>query len=117
MRTQFWAIGLVILNTMIGSWGGVLLKLGADRISLSPRNIVTNGKILFGVVLFGLSSILFIIALRGGELTVLYPMVSLSYVWISLMSVYFLKEKMTRLKVFGISLIILGVVCIGLGNG
>jgi len=61
------------------------------------------------------NTVLFIPALRGGELSVLYPLVALVYVWVSLLSVRFLGEKMNPMKWLGIALILLGVTLIGLG--
>ena len=66
--------------------------------------------------MYGISTILFIPALKGGELSVLYPFVALAYIWVSLLSVKFLGEKMNKVKWLGIALIILGVSFIGLGS-
>jgi drug/metabolite transporter (DMT)-like permease len=54
--------------------------------------------------------------LREGSLTVLYPMVSLGYVWTLLWSRLFFGEPFNREKVFGLLLVLLGVFCIGMGN-
>lgn len=116
MKTQFWAIALVICGTIVGSGGGLLLKIGADEIPLSFWNIVQSRKIISAIVLYVASSFLFIWALRGGELSVLYPMVSLSYVWILGMSHFILKERINLLKLIGICFIIVGVTFVGLGN-
>ena len=42
-------------------------------------------------------------------------MLALVYVWVSLLSMFFLKEKMNKTKWLGVILIILGVTLIGLG--
>lgn len=116
MKTEVWAILLVIASTLIGSWGALFLKLGVDAISLSIKSIVTSKLILLGLFLFGFSSVFFIIALQGGQLSVLYPLVSLSYVWVTLVSMKFLGEEMNIAKLVGISSIIVGVVLIGIGK-
>jgi len=115
METHLWAIWLVILGTLIGSFGPILLKKAAHRLKLNIKSIITDKYLIGGVVLYGLATIVFIPALKGGELSVLYPFVALSYVWVSLLSVRFLNEKMNALKWIGILLIILGVTFIGLG--
>ena len=66
--------------------------------------------------LYELATIVFIPALRGGELSVLYPFISLSYVWVSLLSIKILKEKMNSFKWMGVALIIIGVSFIGFGS-
>ena len=116
MKTQFWAIALVICATFVGSWGSLLLKKGVDGISLSILNIILCKKIFLGIVLYFISSLGFVWALKGGELSVLYPMVSLSYIWVTVMSYVFLNEQINTLKIVGVFLIIFGVILVGLGN-
>jgi drug/metabolite transporter (DMT)-like permease len=47
---------------------------------------------------------------------VLFPLVSLGYVWTMLWSKLFFKEPLTRNKVLGLGLILVGVTFIGIGN-
>jgi uncharacterized membrane protein len=116
VKTHLWAIIVVICGTLVGSWGALLLKIAVGEISLSFWNIVRNRKIITGIGLFVLSSFAYILALRGGELSILYPMVSLSYVWIAMLSHLFLRERMNATKLFGLGFIILGIVLIGIAN-
>ena len=114
MGTQLWAIGLVILGTVIAALAPILWKKASKE--FSGIKVYINWKFIAGVILYGLGTVAFIPALKGGELSVLYPFVSLSYVWVSLLSIKFLKEKMTLLRWIGIGLIILGVSFIGIGS-
>ena len=115
MKTQLWAILLVIIGTVIGSFGALLFKLGADKLTFNIRELLRNYKIIWGFILYFISAVFYIIALKGGELSVIYPFVSLAYIWIILLSIRVLKEKMNTLKWLGISGIILGAVFVGLG--
>ena len=114
--TELWAAGLVIVATLVGAGGSVLLKLGSTKFSFHPMKLLCNYQLLFGLFLYAFSALFFVTALRGGELSVLYPIVSFSYVWVSLLCVYFLSEKMNIYKWAGIALIIAGVSLIGLGS-
>jgi drug/metabolite transporter (DMT)-like permease len=51
-----------------------------------------------------------------GELSVLFPMVSLSYICSLLWSRLFFNEVVTRSKIFGVAMILVGIVCLGIGN-
>jgi multidrug transporter EmrE-like cation transporter len=115
MATELWAVGLVIFATVIGAFGALFFKLGADRLHRQIRTVMNNWRLFVGVFLYGLSAIFFLIGLKGGELSVLYPVVSLGYVWICLFSIKFLNEKMNLWKWAGIVLILFGVSLIGLG--
>lgn len=123
MTTELWAIGLVIVGTIIGAFGPILFKKGAASFTINPKTILKNPFIILknyyvisGCFLYAVSAFIFIPALRGGELSVLYPLVSLSYVWVALLSMKFLSERMNKIKWFGIALIILGVSLIGIGH-
>lgn len=116
MTTQIWAIGLVVSATLIGAFGPILLKKASSKRLSKISELATNYALFGGVALYAVGTILFIPALRGGELSVLYPFVALTYVWVSLLSVKFLGEKMNKLKWLGIALIIIGVSFIGLGS-
>lgn len=116
MATQLWAIGLVILATLIGAFGPILLKKASAKKLSKLSSLITNYHLFAGAGLYAIGTILFIPALKGGELSVLYPFVALVYIWVSLLSVKFLGEKMNKLKWIGIALIIIGVTFIGLGS-
>lgn len=116
MATQPWAIGLVILATLIGAFGPILLKKASAKKLSSIKSLATNYYLFGGIALYGIGTILFIPALKGGDLSVLYPFVALTYIWVSLLSVKFLGEKMNKYKWIGIALIIIGVSFIGIGS-
>ncbi len=115
MKTQLWAMGLVLLSATLGSFGPLFLKKASLKLTFNLKNILTNHNLIIGLLFYALGTILFIPALKGGELSVLYPLIALVYVWVSLLSVKFLGEKMTKLKWLGVALILTGVTVIGLG--
>ena len=116
MATQPWAIGLVIFGTLAGAFGPILLKKASAKSLSKLSSLATNYNLFGGVGLYAIGTILFIPALKGGELSVLYPFVALSYIWVSLLSIKFLGEKMNKYKWIGIALIIMGVSFIGFGS-
>ena len=116
MTTQLWAIGLVILATLVGAFGPIMLKKASEKKLFSISSLLSNYHLFAGIILYGMGTILFIPALKGGDLSVLYPFVALIYIWVSLLSVKFLNEKMNKFKWIGIFLIIVGVSFIGFGS-
>ncbi|MBR9699625.1 EamA family transporter [Candidatus Woesearchaeota archaeon] len=113
--TELWAVLLVLIATTVGSFGPIFLKKASHKLTRNVKKLITNYHLYIGILFYALGTILFIPALKGGDLSVLYPLVALVYVWVSLLSMRFLNEKMNRLKWFGIVLIIVGVSFIGLG--
>ncbi len=117
MPTELWAIGLVIFATFVGAFGPILLKKASAKKLSKLSSLISNYHLFGGVSLYAIGTVLFIPALKGGDLSVLYPFVSLTYIWVSLLSVKFLREKMNLIKWIGIALIIIGVSFIGIGSG
>ncbi|HJN56967.1 MAG TPA: EamA family transporter [Candidatus Woesearchaeota archaeon] len=116
MPAELWAIGLVSFATLIGAFGPILLKKASAKKLSKISSLIRNYHLFGGVFLYAMGTILFIPALKGGDLSILYPFVALNYIWVSLLSVKFLGEKMNSMKWIGILLIILGVSFIGFGS-
>lgn len=116
MAAELWSIALVLLASFLGSFGPIFIKKGSAKASFSISAILSNYHLLFGFFLYAVGTALFIPALKGGDLSVLYPLVSTTYIWVSIWSMIFLKEKMNAMKWAGIASIILGVVMIGIGG-
>ena len=115
MQTQLWAIGVVLSACFIGSFGPIMLKKATGDLYLKIKDLIKNYYLIFGFSFYALGTILFIPALKGGELSVLYPLVATTYIWVSLWSIKFLNEKMNRNKWLGVFLVIIGVIFIGMG--
>ena len=116
MATQLWAVALVVFGGILGAFGPIFLKKGSEKVSHDVKSFIFNRYIFIGLCFYGFGTIVFIPALKGGDLSVIYPLVSISYIWVALYSMWLLKEKMNKYKWIGIALIILGVSLIGLGS-
>lgn len=115
MKTKLWAVMLMIICTIFTSSAQILYKVGTNRLSFDFLSVITNWQIISGMALYGFGAILVIIALRG-EVTVLYPIITSSYIWVSLASSYFFNETIGILRWIGIFLIIMGILMITFGE-
>ena len=79
MATPLWSIAIVVFATMIGAFGALLWKKASNDISLNPRKLFHNHYLREGIMLYGISTVLFIPALKAGELSVIYPFVATTY--------------------------------------
>ncbi len=109
-------IFLALICTVIVSFAQILLKKGSAYFSLSPEQLLsqlTNIPLLIGGALYILGAVFFIYAFRRGELSVIYPIMASGYIFVTLLSVFFLGEVVTSQKWVGLFLIIGGVVLLG----
>lgn len=118
MTTPSNAILFILLSSFIGSFGAVFLKLGAEHMTGGLARIFTNYWLAAGIVLFLLSSVFYMMGVGqpGAQLTVLYPMVSVGYIFAILWARLVFKEPFTIAKAGGLLMIVFGVALINLGN-
>ncbi len=110
MRTSPASILLMVICTFFISIAQLLYKLGSSSLDFSFSGIFLNYPILLGILLYVIGGIMLIIALRQGSVSILYPIIATSFVWVSLLSVFFLNESMNIYRWTGIILIIIGIV-------
>jgi uncharacterized membrane protein len=75
--------------------------------------IVENIKLFVGYSLYGVNTVLMAYALKGRELSRLWPIIALSYVWVTILSALLLKEHVNFYRLIGITLIVTGVSVLG----
>ena len=114
MKSNFVGIGIIIICTLLTTVAQLSFKLGSSSIDFSLTSFI-NPYIIIGFVSYGLAAVLFIIALKFGELSLLYPIWSLSFVWITLVSMFFLNESVSIPNWIGITFIIAGISFVGFG--
>ena len=112
--TPLSSILLVLFGSVIGSFGAVFLKLGAVR--LTNFWSLLNWRLALGVGLYLGSSVFYGMGIRHGQLSVLFPIVSIGYVWTLLWARIFFKERFTQPKIMGLALVLFGCCLVGLGS-
>jgi multidrug transporter EmrE-like cation transporter len=60
--------------------------------------------------------VLVVLALRGGQLSILYPIVALTFVWVAILSPMYFHDAISIPKIAGLTLIVAGVSFIGAGS-
>ncbi|MFM7446974.1 MAG: EamA family transporter [Leptolyngbyaceae cyanobacterium] len=109
--------GLLLLAILTASGGQFLLKAGAlklGRVNLGNLvshvfSIATTPELLMGLVLYALSSVLYILLLTRVPLSIVGPTVAVGYVLSVLMGYFFFKETIIARQLVGLGLIICGV--------
>lgn len=113
MKTKPWAVLLIILTTALTTTAQLFFKQGTNNPLFSKLFLLF---IFIGLCIYGVGFVFMVLAFRGGEVSVLYPIFSTSYIWVILFSNYMFHEPITQLKILGVCIIILGITFIALGS-
>ncbi|MBN2852378.1 MAG: EamA family transporter [Clostridia bacterium] len=103
--TLYKGIVLMILSSLCGSTGQLFWKLGADHSFLF---------IILGFLCYVSGVFVMISALKHGELSVLYPVMSFSYIMALFYGKLILGETISLIKVTGIITLIAGLIILNL---
>ncbi len=114
--TPMSSIAWVLGASFFGSFGALFLKIGAGKLQRSMVAVLTNWRLWLGIAFYLFSSVLFVLGVRKGELSVLYPMVSLGSVWTLFWARLVLGEPLTREKFMALGMILCGIALLGLGT-
>ena len=121
-RMLILSLALLFVAISLGATGQILLKaglrqLGEDVPALEVlKSIFTNAMVFGGYVCYGLSSLLYVVALSKLELSYAYPMVALSYIMVTALAWKFLDETVPTLRAAGLALIMVGVIVVALSH-
>lgn len=109
---------LVLVSVLLVDVGQLFLKYGMNQIGnldfhagyiMTFVGIFSNVYVLIGAVLFVSSSLGWLLALSKVPLSYAYPIVSLGYVFVSVLSWMFFEENLSLLRIVGLSIIVGGV--------
>ena len=112
---------IVACCTLLIAVAQILIKIGANRLSHAGLmetliGIFTIPPLFAGYCLYGVFTVLFVYALRHGEVSVLYPIIALGYVWVTILSAIVFHETINPLKVVAVAIIVAGVSVLGWGG-
>jgi drug/metabolite transporter (DMT)-like permease len=104
--------------TIFGAAAQILFKIAMSPGHFVPTlvGLATNLPLIVGYFCYGIFTIVLVLALRQGELSMLYPIISLTYVWVTIASYLVLHEPPNLYKNAGVLTIVIGVAIIGGGG-
>jgi len=115
-KTTIASIMYVAIAALFGSLGQIFYKYAANS-TTDVHTFIFNPYLYAGGFLYALGLGFMLKALRRGELTVIYPVMATSFIWVSIISPYFFPaDSMTIVKWIGVFVIIIGVALVGKGR-
>lgn len=106
--------GILLVETLVASFASFFLKKSSG--SENKIDIIKSPYFYLGGVLYVISSCLSIVLLQFLPYAVVLPLGSVTYVWTMLISRWLLKERITKRKLAGVGLIIVGVILLAAGQ-
>lgn len=112
---------LVFCCTLIGATAQLLIKSGSAHTGKGGfvgtlLAILTHPPLLLGYFLYAVNTALMVLALRKGDLSMLYPIIALTFVWVTILSVMMFHDELNPYKVIGLIAIVSGVSVLGRGR-
>lgn len=98
---------LMLLSSIFVCTGQLLWKLANGTLSL---------YLVLGFVCYGTGALIMLVAYRFGSLSVLHPMLSMSYVFSTVLGIVVFSEDVNILRILAVISILLGVIFIGGGD-
>lgn len=114
-------VNKVSKNTYPKMWLGVLLVVLASLLTAMASlfwklaDAELNFYLFLGYVLQGVASLFLVFSFKYGKLSILHPMLSLSYVFALFLSFFVLNENIISLQLIGVFLILFGVLLLSKG--
>jgi drug/metabolite transporter (DMT)-like permease len=113
----------ILFCVMLSAAGQIALKVGASNPTLAgflnsgnfsafAARAALSPMVLAGLLLYALSTVLWLMILTRTELSYAYPFVSLGFIVTALYGWQFLHEPLSAVRMGGIALIVLGVVLV-----
>jgi drug/metabolite transporter (DMT)-like permease len=112
--------GLLMLSIITGVTGQFFLKTGALKLGkVNAGNaishiisIATTPELVIGLMFYALGAIAYILLLTRVKLSVVGPSIAMSYVFSVLLGYFIFKESIPLERLFGLGLIVCGVVLV-----
>ena len=115
MDARLKSIILVVVCTVFTALGQLFYKLSSTTFELDIIKLITNYNLILGLFFYFVGAMLLVLALKFGELSTVYPFVSLTFIWVFIIGIILFSELITPLKIIGTVVIIGGVSFIAKG--
>ena len=101
---------IFLISVFISSVSQIILKKSADIKYESRIKEYLNAKVILAYGLFLGSSLLTVLAYKGVPLSMGPILEATGYIWVSLLGMLILKERITKKKLLGLLVIVVGIV-------
>ncbi len=103
-------IGIFLISVFVSSVSQILLKISAGKTYDSKIKEYLNAPVIIAYGLFFLSTVVTVLAYKYVDLSLGPVLEATGYIWVTLLGYLILKEKVSRKKLLGLIVIIVGII-------
>jgi uncharacterized membrane protein len=119
MKDSMNVILLILIGIIFASLGQVFLKIGMNAVGSINTfaysdivSIFSNLYIILGLLMYGLATIFWLIALSQKDLSYVYPFIALTFIIVLLLSKFLLHENVGIYRIAGTIIIVAGLIIV-----
>lgn len=106
---------IFLMSVFISSASQIVLKKSANKIYETKLQEYLNLPVIIAYAMFFASSLLTILAYKAVPLSMGPILEATGYIWVSILGLVFLKEKIRKEKILGMAIIVFGIIVFNLG--
>ncbi len=117
MQQEFFIVGITLSAAAIAAFAQYLFKRSVPAFDFKGSHflpMLKNKGLWAGGLAYLLSLVIYLRALKSGQLSFVYPTFASTFIFVTLISRYLLKEKFNSKRIIGIALIVIGVTVVAL---
>jgi drug/metabolite transporter (DMT)-like permease len=108
----------VVIGVVLASFAQLAMKRGLERVGAMQFGaglgqklvqMATSPLVILGLAMYAVSSIFYLFALSREDLSFVYPILALNFMFVALLSRYILHETISPLRLAGIVVVAAGV--------
>ncbi|MBR6344184.1 MAG: EamA family transporter [Lachnospiraceae bacterium] len=103
-------VGIFLISVFVSSVSQILLKISAGKTYDSKIKEYLNAPVIIAYGLFFLSTVVTVLAYKYVDLSLGPVLEATGYIWVTLLGYLILKEKVSRKKLLGLVVIIVGII-------
>lgn len=117
MLSIYVVILLTLAASIISSYAQMYFKTGLSKKLHSVLDILktlAKRDVIIGLFGYFVSFVMYLVALQNSELSIVVPIFASSFIFVTLLSAYKLKERISMVRIIGILLITFGIVFVAM---
>ena len=113
---------LIATSILLGAFGQLSMKkgmgdlgvmsMGLSKLIANLLAMLSSPFVLLGLLLYVVSTFFWLVVLSRVELSYAYPMISIGYVVVFVLSWLFLQERLPMIRILGLTFVCVGVLLV-----